>query len=1355
MSDRVLALVHYYAREGYFRHVQTVCNEVLKKRSGDPVLTFWRAYGELAEGNTTEAMRDLNSIAGIQDLELAVAAAQLMGHEAAKVPDHDAIIDLQAKLEVEERTANDTPSLHLASFYLYTNSKERARGLVERVLRNQPDNTTAQVLLGWIIISQQQDDDYEALFDESELDEALTQFEHAIEQDHNDLQALLGKAKILELKKRVGAAVDVLAEINVRFSWFAPALVEKTRLLMVQGDWEQVEETLQRVLAADGQNIMGQAWACMISLTREGNNKQAAKQLQDLFAAMNRQEPKNGELYYKIAKPFARLACGDSTLLGITYLMADRAVQLKPDHAPYIVEAAAQKLMMEETTNAVSRFTQALQLDELSLDANAGSLEAQIMAGELEEAAGQILFLEDMFANAAAGGGKRRGRAEEDPDMADPISGSSSTDNPTLLYLKGLLAWRQGNNAEGLALLERAIAALFTAASEFAGPSLELYTALNPARITYVVRLLLQSIGGEPRAPTEAPSPLISKVTRALDLLNKQAPALLEGALLHARALYLNGSLDAALRKAGEILHCNPEESSAHLLICSVYVAQDKPEPALSALDQAVSSNFAVRETPLYHVVQSKVLLANNKLEEAKRVLESAMNLPGVRTALSSQQRARLGRKVVEPTLHERATIYLLLADVLARISKIPDAPEAKKYIQDAIREFEGTSEEVRVTVADCELAIARGDVEGALKKLRRIPNTSPHYIKARMAMADIYLRHRKDKTAYIKCYMDLVDHTPDYDSYCMLGEAFMQIQEPEKAVRAFESALEFNPKDVDLITRVGLGCARALVTSHDYQRAIDYFTKAIANARGGPQHSLQLELGNLLVRLRQWQPATAAINKALERSREGLPATENLQLDVEGWSMLAKVHKGTGDLDGYVAAQSRALDLQKQLLLKLRGELPEAVAMQRERTAAICFDLAEQNKRARKFDRAMELYMEALRHHETHVPSMLAVAKLHLANGDTDACQAQCVTLLKHDPDNEEASIMLAELMFHKEHYDTAIYHFQQLLERSPNHYGALAQLILLLRRAGRLEDVPRYFALAEAGSPKAIMDPGYHYCKGLYNRYINNPREALKELNLARKDSRWGSNAILHMVEIYLNPDNDAVWEEKENADTPESREAVATARSLLKQVRGADTGSQRYRVLECYAIMAGKDKNEIENSLNTLLDMANQDPNNVPVLLAMATGFMMLKQTPKARNQLKRVQKIQYKPDEAEEFERSWLLLADIHIQGGKYDLAQDLCQKCLKYNKSCAKAWEIMGQIMEREQAYKDAADHYENAWKHENQASAQVGFKLAFNYLKAKRFVEAVDVCHKVIKAFPDYPKIRKEILEKARMGLKP
>jgi tetratricopeptide repeat protein 21B len=49
----------------------------------------------------------------------------------------------------------------------------------------------------------------------------------------------------------------------------------------------------------------------------------------------------------------------------------------------------------------------------------------------------------------------------------------------------------------------------------------------------------------------------------------------------------------------------------------------------------------------------------------------------------------------------------------------------------------------------------------------------------------------------------------------------------------------------------------------------------------------------------------------------------------------------------------------------------------------------------------------------------------------------------------------------------------------------------------------------------------------------------------------------------------------------------------------------------------------------------------------------------------------------------------------------------------------------------------------------------VGFKLAFNYLKAKRFVDATNVCHKVLQQYPDYPRIRDEILEKAISALRP
>ena len=46
-------------------------------------------------------------------------------------------------------------------------------------------------------------------------------------------------------------------------------------------------------------------------------------------------------------------------------------------------------------------------------------------------------------------------------------------------------------------------------------------------------------------------------------------------------------------------------------------------------------------------------------------------------------------------------------------------------------------------------------------------------------------------------------------------------------------------------------------------------------------------------------------------------------------------------------------------------------------------------------------------------------------------------------------------------------------------------------------------------------------------------------------------------------------------------------------------------------------------------------------------------------------------------------------------------------------------------------YRNAADCYEKAWKLEFEASATVGFKLAFNYLKCDMNVEAIDICEKV------------------------
>ena len=383
----------------------------------------------------------------------------------------------------------------------------------------------------------------------------------------------------------------------------------------------------------------------------------------------------------------------------------------------------------------------------------------------------------------------------------------------------------------------------------------------------------------------------------------------------------------------------------------------------------------------------------------------------------------------------------------------------------------------------------------------------------------------------------------------------------------------------------------------------------------------------------------------------------------------------------------------------------------------------------------------------------MMMLARVHLRRNDLDACIAQCDTLLRVNAEHEEALMTKADILFLQERYDEATEKYEALLMSKPNNYAALVQLIVLLRRAGKLEEVQPFLSLAEHSNPRAESHAGLHHCKGVFYRAQHDVQKAVKHFNLARRDGKWGAPSLMHMIELYINPDNETLWDDQE---TEESAEAVRVAEKLLRELHGmTDPQSLKYRVLESYQLLATKQKANVDRAMHNFIEILETEKDYLPALLGMSTAFMLENSTTKARNALKRIAKMTYSHELADEFERGYLLLADIYIQKSKFDLAEDLCRRCLKYNKSCGKAWESMGVIKEKEHAYKDAAEYYEKAWQLEHKASAPIGFKLAFNYMKSKRYVEAIDVCCSVLRQFPDYPKIRKEILEKAMSALRP
>lgn len=654
--------------------------------------------------------------------------------------------------------------------------------------------------------------------------------------------------------------------------------------------------------------------------------------------------------------------------------------------------------------------------------------------------------------------------------------------------------------------------------------------------------------------------------------------------------------------------------------------------------------------------------------------------------------------------------------------------------------------------VANSELAIKRGDYDAAIAMLSSVPSSSPAFTKAQMVKADIFLQYRKDKHQYVRCYQELVANNACHATHVSLAEAYLHIQMLDQAIDSFRAAAALAPNEPTLAGRIG----KVMVSKHDYLRAVDYYESALKLA---PQNLvLRKDLAELYSKLGHFDQALRVVQQS--PSNESEEIADLLQV-VELQLILPGIHRGLGNDDLSIQSLLKAYSLQKLILDRQKNEQPDVLMRQKRAIADTCFQIAAIYATRKDQENTLKYCTLALRSDETHEDAILVMARTCQQVGDYDQCQIRCTTLLRLNPSHEEAALMLADIMLAKEDNESAIYHFTQLLEAKPDNFAALSRFLVMLRRTGKLHTTAgRFLKMAERSGVRVAHSAGMHFCKGLFARYKNQVREAIEEFNLARRDPEWGERALLNMIEIYLNPDNENLWEASDSSDgcsnSKEQMENIRIANTLLDELPVKQERHVNVRVLEAYAVLAVKSKSMLDKAVQMFMEILETvDRDYVPALLGLATAYMLTKQQPKARNQLKRIAKMQYDQALADDFERSYLLLADIYVGRSKYDLAQELCKRALTHNKSAGKAWELLGLIMEKEQSYIDAAECYQEAWTCEGEASASIGFKLAFNYLKAKRFVSAVDMCHKVLDQYPDYPKIRKEILEKAYAGFRP
>ncbi|KAH6596442.1 hypothetical protein BASA50_005148 [Batrachochytrium salamandrivorans] len=1320
------AVIHYYLRREQFQHVVVYCDTKLKKRLSEPILILWRAFALVNLEKSTDALRELAQLQDKRDMALAYPLAAIYAYENCKHTDHEALDEMQARLTIAASSPSITERAYIFAGLIcaYTARPDAARQYFRSSLAVDGGSSIANVYLGWL--------DLTTLSVELASKKGSSWFDKALDKNSRDIEALLGRLTFLKRHlHQLPAAVDITTQLIVFYPSFLPAYIERIYLYLEMLMWDQALEVSQQITAMSPNNIDALCFISLHELCRDGGARMAPNYISNLFDVLGRVEPKNANLFYLTSQPFSRLANRHPQVLDQCQRLVERAISIKPTTSAFHVELGYILFLQGQISRAKDSYNAAAAMDPQNILALEGSIRCQIFSNDLDGAQEQL----DMFNEFQSS----MGRSAE------------------IAYLNSVLVWKKHADVQQrLLFLNEAVEQQFQVIRS-GSPSLDYYVKVNPDFLLEITKDYMELCAVDSGKGVSTLHHARKTVQDILEVICKIVPASTESLYCLSQINLLLGDVMSAETTLAKCLKLNESNSKAHLLMAEVHMVNERYKSAISSLEMALSYNFEIRHIPNFHLFKARALKYIGSYEDALSALKTAMNLPAVKdlirgikqtTSPASQLRPELDKI---PTIPQLASLYLEMIDVYTRQK---ETSEANRTIQEASGLFLGTNEEHRITIASADSFLAKQDVDNALGILGTIRSDQPYFIEAKSRMADIYLKYKKSPKNYARCYSEIVEKSPSVESCILLGDAYMNIQEPEQAVLVYQSALTANPERSILACKIG----KALIKTHDYERAISYY-ESVLESRSETAISLKYDLAELFIKLKRYHDAETLILSALEHSQGDEPSV--MMMNSKFHSLLALVFKTDLKPDQAFSSYMNARDLHTRLLTQ--GSTVNQ-SETKQILADLSFELAEIAQFSmRDFDRAVSFYNEAVQYLPAHKKASISLAKLYIKKADTMATQSQLALMIKSDIASDEATLMMANTMYLNGSYQQAIFHFQQLLEKNPLHFEALSQYIELIRRNANMNDVSEILSAAEKQFKKAVMEPGFHYCRGLYFRYSSHLNEALKEFTICRRDAQWGERSLHHLIDMFLNPGNEtigggALGNRSDELDSTDVHSdggvlGIRTAGKLIKELPQQDK-SLRTQVLECHLLIASKEKAQIETALSLLMNILNVERDYIPAIYCTSVGFMLLNQPPRARNQLKRVAKMEWTIEFGDDVEKCWLLLADIYIQGGKYDMATDLLKKIIMHNKSSCRAYEYMGFIMEKEAAYKDAADNYYHAWQLDNQSSAAIGFKLAFNYLKAKRYVDAIDVCHIVLKQSPDYPKIEKDIMEKARASLR-
>ncbi|SPF48057.1 TPR domain protein [Candidatus Sulfopaludibacter sp. SbA4] len=330
-------------------------------------------------------------------------------------------------------------------------------------------------------------------------------------------------------------------------------------------------------------------------------------------------------------------------------------------------------------------------------------------------------------------------------------------------------------------------------------------------------------------------------------------------------------------------------------------------------------------------------------------------------------------------------------------------------------------------------------------------------------------------------------------ESHSRQAQEFLRTNQPDLAVREFNSILELDPNNVDARGNLGV----TLFFKGDYAKAAPHLRAAVKQRPN--LWKIEALLGMSERRIGQ----TAAAQADLEKS---FPQLQEEKLRIQAGMELIEIYYGAGNLDKAASiagvlrqlapTNTDVLYTAYRIYSDLVGESTLTMAMLAPKSARMHQVMAQEMARQGNTEGAIAHYREAVKL-DPQLPGLrfeLAEAlNLSSSAADQEQVEKEYQAALSDNPFDEKAECRLGDIALRASELESALAHYTRALELQPNDAEACLGIGKTLTQMHRPAEAEPYLKRSAQLEP---FNAATHYRLSLVYRAAGRTADAQKEL-------------------------------------------------------------------------------------------------------------------------------------------------------------------------------------------------------------------------------------------------------------------